>query len=136
MDAAVRDTRGRTELGIIAGKGAVIRPTNIRFPNAGADIPLVNWKEMVLIRAEAAGGQTAIDLVNSIRQADQLPLVTYADPANAAQIERMIIENGIMLRGLANLLVKKGVVAQDELDEELDRLYEEIEEYEEDEERE
>ena len=52
------------------------------------------------------------------------------------QIERMIIENGIMLRGLANLLVKKGVVAQDELDEELDRLYEEIEEYEEDEERE
>ncbi|MFN2239567.1 MAG: hypothetical protein ABR524_09265 [Thermoanaerobaculia bacterium] len=52
------------------------------------------------------------------------------------QIERMIIENGIMLRGLANLLVKKGVVAQDELDEELDRLYEEIEEYEEDEEKE
>ena len=52
------------------------------------------------------------------------------------QIERMIIENGIMLRGLANLLVKKGVVAQDELDEELDRLYEEIEEFEEDEERE
>ncbi|MFN2442472.1 MAG: hypothetical protein ABR517_07290 [Thermoanaerobaculia bacterium] len=52
------------------------------------------------------------------------------------QVERMIIENGIMLRGLANLLVKKGVVGQDELDEELDRLYEEIEEYEEDDERE
>lgn len=52
------------------------------------------------------------------------------------QIERMIVENGMMLRGLANLLVRKGVVTQDELDEELDRLYEEMEEYEDEEERE
>lgn len=52
------------------------------------------------------------------------------------QIERMIIENGVMLRGLANLLVRKGVVSQEELDEELDRLYEEIEEYDDEDERE
>lgn len=52
------------------------------------------------------------------------------------QIERMIVENGMMLRGLANLLVRKGVVTQEELDDEMDRLYEEMEEYEDEEERE
>jgi hypothetical protein len=52
------------------------------------------------------------------------------------QIERMIVENGMMLRALANLLVKKGVLSQEELDDEMDRLYEEMEEYEDDEERE
>jgi hypothetical protein len=91
-DTSVPDTRVRTEMGIIAGKGAVIRPTNIRYANAGADIPLVNWKEMALIRAEIAGGQEAINLVNAIRTADRLPLVTYANPANATQIKYMILE--------------------------------------------
>ena len=52
------------------------------------------------------------------------------------QIERMIVENGMMLRGLANLLVRKGLVTQEELDDEMDRLYEEMEEYEDEEERE
>ena len=52
------------------------------------------------------------------------------------QIERMIVENGMMLRGLANLLVRKGLVSQEELDEEMDRLYDEMEEYEEEDERE
>lgn len=46
------------------------------------------------------------------------------------QIERMIVENGMMLRGLANLLVRKGILTQEELDDEMDRLYEEMEEYE------
>jgi hypothetical protein len=52
------------------------------------------------------------------------------------QIERMIVENGMMLRALANLLVQKGALSQAELDDEMDRLYEEMEEYEDDEERE
>lgn len=52
------------------------------------------------------------------------------------QIERMIVENGMMLRGLANLLVRKGVVTQEEIDDEMDRLYEEMEEYENEDERE
>ena len=52
------------------------------------------------------------------------------------QIERMIVENGMMLRALANLLVKKGALSQEELDDEMDRLYEEMEEYEDEEERE
>jgi hypothetical protein len=46
------------------------------------------------------------------------------------QIEQMIIENGILLHSLATLLVKKGVLAQDEIDAEMDRLYDEMENYE------
>ncbi len=47
---------------------------------------------MWLIRAEIEGGQRAIDLVNELRAADGLPLVTYADPGDAKEIRYMIIE--------------------------------------------
>lgn len=47
------------------------------------------------------------------------------------QIEQMIIESGLLIRSLANLLVKKGVLRQEEIDEEMDRLYDEMEEMEE-----
>lgn len=46
------------------------------------------------------------------------------------QIEQMIIENGILLHSLATLLVKKGVLAQEEIDAEMDRLYDEMENFE------
>jgi hypothetical protein len=46
------------------------------------------------------------------------------------QIEQMIIENGILLHSLATLLVRKGVLAQDEIDAEMDRLYDEMENFE------
>lgn len=45
------------------------------------------------------------------------------------QLEHMIIDNGILLHALAGLLVKKGVLKQDEIDAEMDRLYEEMESY-------
>ena len=63
-----------------------------KYTNQGEDLPVVNWKEMVLIRAEILGGQQAIDLVNTLRTADNLPRVTYANPANPQQIRYMIIE--------------------------------------------
>ena len=88
---AVADTRAPTfwsELILGYGTGHVMN----RYTGGGADIPMVNWKEMVLIRAEHEGGQAAIDYVNVLRTADNLPLVTYADPTNATQIKYMIIE--------------------------------------------
>jgi len=63
-----------------------------KYTSESENIPLVNWEEMVLIRAEAAGGQGAIDMVNVLRAAEGLPLVTYADPGNSEQIRYMIIE--------------------------------------------
>lgn len=46
------------------------------------------------------------------------------------QIEQMIIENGILLHSLSALLVRKGILKQDEIDAEMDRLYEEMESFE------
>jgi hypothetical protein len=42
------------------------------------------------------------------------------------QIEQMIIDNGVLLHTLASLLVRKGVLKQEEIDTEMDRLYEEM----------
>jgi hypothetical protein len=45
------------------------------------------------------------------------------------QIEQMIIENGILLHALTALLVRKGILKQEEIDAEMDRLYDEMEEF-------
>ena len=44
-------------------------------------------------------------------------------------IEQMIIDNGILLHSLATLLVRKGILKQDEIDAEMDRLYDEMENF-------
>jgi hypothetical protein len=46
------------------------------------------------------------------------------------QIEQMIIENGILLHSIATLLIKKGLLKQEEIDAEMDRLYEEMDNFE------
>ena len=43
----------------------------------------------------------------------------------------MIIENSILLHSLAGLLVRKGLLKQEELDDEMDKLYEEMEKFDE-----
>ena len=45
------------------------------------------------------------------------------------QIEQMIIENGILLHSIAALLVRKGILKQEEIDAEMDRLYDEMESF-------
>ena len=47
------------------------------------------------------------------------------------QFEQMIIENNILLHSLAGLLVRKGVLKQEEIEEEMDKLYEEMEKFDE-----
>jgi len=79
-----------TGLEAVQGGNLGNKPT--KYTSFADDIPLINWKEMQLILAEIEGGQSAIDRVNVIRTADGLPLVTYADPGDADQIEDMIIE--------------------------------------------
>jgi len=53
-----------------------------------------------------------------------------ADDEYDEQIEQMIIENGILLHSLAALLVRKGILKQDEIDAEMDKLYDEMENFE------
>jgi len=47
------------------------------------------------------------------------------------QFEQMIIENSILLHSLAALLVRKGVLKQEEVDAEMDKLYDEMEKFDE-----
>jgi hypothetical protein len=43
------------------------------------------------------------------------------------QIEQMLIDNGVLLHSLAALLVRKGIISQEELDTEMDKMYDEME---------
>ena len=52
------------------------------------------------------------------------------------QLEQMMIENGMLLHGIVNLLVRKGVITQEEIDAEIDKLYEEMDQYDDEDERE
>ena len=44
-------------------------------------------------------------------------------------IEQMIIDNGILLQSLAGLLVQKGILKQEEIDAEMDRLFGELDNF-------
>jgi len=91
---AVRDLRVPHETASVTGKSTTFGEVAIKHTGEGSDHPLVNWKEMVLIRAEIAGGQAAIDLVNELRDFDDLPRVTYLTGATATpqQIDYMVWE--------------------------------------------
>ncbi len=60
------------------------------------DFPLAKWEEAWLIRAQVAGGQTAIDLVNDIRTAHGLPTISGAYEAallaDADAVQWMLVE--------------------------------------------
>jgi hypothetical protein len=92
--APVRDTRVATAMGVVFARSTVTYVFN-KYSSEADDEPLVNWKEMVLIRAEAAATpQATIDLVNVLRTADNLPQVTYITGATATplQIRQLLIE--------------------------------------------
>ena len=63
-----------------------------KYTDQGDDFPLAKWEEAWLIRAQVAGGQTAIDLVNEIRTAHGLPTITYLTAGDAAGIRNMLLE--------------------------------------------
>ncbi len=45
------------------------------------------------------------------------------------QFEQMLIENGVLVHAIAALLVRKGILKQEEIDAEMDRLYDEMESF-------
>lgn len=46
------------------------------------------------------------------------------------QIEQMIVETSMKIQSVVNLLVQKGILKQDEVDAEMDKLYEQMEQFE------
>jgi hypothetical protein len=88
------DTRVPHQNGNTAGG---VRPVQRKYTTLSADIPLLNWREMRLIRAEAAGPSAAgVDHVNAVRAAAGLPLVQGAYrllvESNADRFDDLIIE--------------------------------------------
>ena len=78
-------------------QGGLDGPTPLKYLSENDDIPFISWEDMFLIRAEIelanGNGATAISLVNDIRAAEGLPLVTYLTGASStSDIEDMIIE--------------------------------------------
>ena len=68
-----------------------------KYPELSDDIPLINWREMRLIQAEAAGpGAAGVAFVNEIRTADGLPTIqgAYATlvQGDADRYEDLLIE--------------------------------------------
>ena len=94
---AIRDPRVQSLLRDARAGSQPIVPVVNRYTDADSDIPLVNWREMQLIRAESELGQGAIDRINEMRTFDNLengwdlPMVMYA-PATDQEIRYMIYE--------------------------------------------
>jgi len=96
---AVADPRVPEELSAVTGVGGGTGPNNytgheeLKYTAAGDPFPLAKWEEAWLIQAQIEGGQTAIDLVNDIRDAHGLPQVTYLTGASSADdILKMVLE--------------------------------------------
>jgi hypothetical protein len=47
------------------------------------------------------------------------------------QFEQMLIENGVLVHALAGLLVRKDILKQEEIDAEMDKLFDEMESFDE-----
>jgi hypothetical protein len=43
-----------------------------------------------------------------------------------SQLEQMIVENGMLIQSVMNILLRKGVITEDEVDRELETLYKEL----------
>jgi len=94
VGALTADSRVETVIGNTAGGPDLVEA---KYGDWSADIPLVNWREMRLIQAEAAGpSAAATTLVNSIRTADGLPNISGAYQtlveSDAAAHLHMVIE--------------------------------------------
>jgi len=60
-----------------AGRGGSLPAVRLwvqnKYRSLSDPIPMATWREAVLIRAEVAGGQTAVQLINQLRTASNLP---------------------------------------------------------------
>jgi len=90
----IKDTRVEHAIGTTGGGPDYIIQ---KYTSLADDIPMINWREMRLIEAEAAGnGAAGVNLVNRVRAADGLPPVkgTYRAlvELNADRFDDLIIE--------------------------------------------
>src|SRR5262249_1134985 len=63
-----------------AGDGRTPLWEETKYPAIDSPIPIASWREAQLIVAEAAGGQTAVDIINKLHSKAGLPSFSSADP--------------------------------------------------------
>jgi hypothetical protein len=87
---AVEDPRVPLTDGDQVAQGGAVGFFPMKWTDLADDIPIINWKEMRLIEAEANPAQ-AVAMVNAVRAADpSVPQVTYGPAGD--EIDDMIIE--------------------------------------------
>src|SRR5687768_1191875 len=97
----------------------IMAPPLTQVPRYAGDDTVNAERPSVIHRREQSGGHS----MDEIERDD-------GDDYEDEHIEQMIIDNGILLHSLAALLVRKGILKQEEIDGEMDRLYEEMENFE------
>ncbi|MGE0553877.1 MAG: RagB/SusD family nutrient uptake outer membrane protein [Gemmatimonadales bacterium] len=70
-----------------------------KYTSESASVPLATWREAQLIIAEAEGGQAAVDAINLLRTAADLPLFSSTDPAAIQQQIREERRRELFLEG-------------------------------------
>ena len=63
-----------------------------KYTSLDDDYPLATWREAILIIAEVQGGQTAVDMINALRDKHSLPNYTPVDVNDATEIRNAVIE--------------------------------------------
>jgi hypothetical protein len=80
-------------LSIDTGEEPVLAPGTVwapdKYPSMNTPIPIARWAEAQLIIAEIQGGQTAVDIINALRDRWDLPHFSSTDEA---EIQEMVIE--------------------------------------------
>jgi starch-binding outer membrane protein, SusD/RagB family len=81
-DTRVVDTTGKAADGSPRAASDNRTPWFIqtKYPSVTTPIPVASYKEAQLIIAEAAGGQTAVDIINALRADAGLPAFSSSDP--------------------------------------------------------
>jgi len=90
MTEGVLDPRAATmESGLRTADGQ-IGWIQQKYTSYGSPIPIARYEEAQLILAEAQGGQAAVDIINALREAHDLP--EYTGPTDENSIRSLIIE--------------------------------------------
>lgn len=66
---------------LAAGDGRTPLWQETKYPAIDSPIPIASWQEAQLILAEASGGQTAVNTINTLHQRAGLPPFSSSDPA-------------------------------------------------------
>ena len=75
--------------GDLATDGVNLHWIQDKYPSRSANIPMASWREAQLMIAEVEGGQTAVDIINMLRDTHSLPNFSSTD---AAEIEAQVEE--------------------------------------------